>query len=118
MITLAAETWFVAAPKIPEGEGPEWGKAAPIGLLVIVLLCIAVWLLLRSMSKHMRIVRERFPEERRGFYLDGSGGSPDNPDDADQTDGPREAGPADEGPTDADPDAAPNAAPDVILHKD
>ena len=40
------------------GEG---GKAGPIGLAVILLLCIACYFLFKSMSKHMRQVREHFP---------------------------------------------------------
>ncbi len=41
------------------GKGPEWGKAAPIGLLVILLLCIAVFFLLRSMTRRInRVARE------------------------------------------------------------
>jgi hypothetical protein len=40
------------------GEG---GKAGPIGLAVILLLCIACYFLFKSMSKHLRQVREHFP---------------------------------------------------------
>ncbi len=36
-------------------------KAGPIGLAVILLLCIACYFLFKSMSKHMRTVRENFP---------------------------------------------------------
>lgn len=39
------------------GKGAEWGKGAPIGLLVIVVLCIAGYFLARSMSKHIRKVQ-------------------------------------------------------------
>lgn len=42
------------------GEG---AKAGPIGLGVILLLCIACYFLFKSMSKHMRNVRENFPSE-------------------------------------------------------
>ena len=42
------------------GKGPEWGKAAPIGLLVILLLCIAVFFLLRSMNRRIKSVQARF----------------------------------------------------------
>ncbi len=41
------------------GKGPEWGKAAPIGLLVIVLMGIALVFLLRSMNKHLKKVRQQ-----------------------------------------------------------
>ncbi len=36
-------------------------KAGPIGLAVILLLCIVCYFLFKSMSKHMRRVREEFP---------------------------------------------------------
>ena len=47
------------------GKGPEWGKAAPIGLLVIVLLCIAGYFLARSMSKHLRKVQQQADAARQ-----------------------------------------------------
>lgn len=49
------------------GKGPEWGKAAPIGLLVILLLCVAVFFLMRSMTRNMRRVPTHFgpPDEGR-----------------------------------------------------
>ncbi len=48
------------------GKGPEWGKAAPIGLLIIVLMGIALVFLLRSMNKQLKKVRPSY---------DGSGDS-------------------------------------------
>ena len=36
------------------GKGPEWGKAAPIGLLVILLMGIATFFLLRSMTRMIK----------------------------------------------------------------
>ena len=42
------------------GKGPEWGKAAPIGLLVILLLCIATFFLLRSMNRKIKAVPASF----------------------------------------------------------
>ncbi|WP_353648495.1 hypothetical protein ABLG96_16905 [Nakamurella sp. A5-74] len=48
---------FLAAPPTPPpGKGAEWGKAAPIGLLVLVLLGVALYLLIKSMNRHMRKV--------------------------------------------------------------
>ena len=40
------------------GEG--W-KSGPIGLAVILALCVASYFLFKSMSKHLRKVREEFP---------------------------------------------------------
>ena len=42
------------------GEG--W-KSGPIGLAVILLLCVAVYFLFKSMSKHLRKVRDEFPTD-------------------------------------------------------
>ncbi len=50
----------LAAGVIAEKSG-EAAKAGPIGLAVILLLCIASYFLFKSMSKHMRNVRENFP---------------------------------------------------------
>jgi hypothetical protein len=36
-------------------------KSGPIGLAVILLLCVACYFLFKSMSRHMRNVREGFP---------------------------------------------------------
>ncbi len=36
-------------------------KSGPIGLAVILILCIVCYFLFKSMSKHMRKVREEFP---------------------------------------------------------
>ena len=41
-------------------------KAGPIGLAVILILCIACYFLFKSMSKHMKRVREEFPSETSG----------------------------------------------------
>ena len=47
-------------------EGPEFGKASPIGLVVVLLLGIATVFLIRSMTKHLRRVPASFdpPAER------------------------------------------------------
>jgi hypothetical protein len=42
------------------GKGPEWGKAAPIGLLVILLLGIAMFFLLRSFTRQLKKVPATF----------------------------------------------------------
>jgi hypothetical protein len=44
----------------PTGEG---AKAGPIALLVILLLCTACYFLFRSMTKHLKKVRDEFPGE-------------------------------------------------------
>ena len=41
-------------------EGPEFGKASPVALVVIILLGIATLFLVRSMTKHLRRVPASF----------------------------------------------------------
>ena len=44
----------------------EAAKSGPIGLAVILILCIACYLLFKSMSKHLKKVREDFREPSPG----------------------------------------------------
>ncbi|MFZ1175362.1 MAG: hypothetical protein WAO15_03635 [Mycobacterium sp.] len=44
----------------PHNTGPDFGKASPVGLLIVVLLLIATLLLLRSMNRHLKKVPESF----------------------------------------------------------
>lgn len=54
------------------GHGAEWGEAAPIGLLVIVLLCVAGYFLARSFSKNMKRVPASFDPPDEDPQADGS----------------------------------------------
>ena len=38
-------------------------KSGPIGFAVILLLCVACYFLFKSMSKHLKKVREEFPAD-------------------------------------------------------
>jgi hypothetical protein len=51
-----------AVPALAAKSG-EAAKAGPIGLVVIILLCIACYFLFKSMSKHLRRVRDEFPAD-------------------------------------------------------
>jgi hypothetical protein len=55
-------------PAPPPGKGDEFGKASPVGLVVILLLLIATAFLIRSMTKHLKRVPESFdpPAPRSG----------------------------------------------------
>lgn len=44
------------------GTGAEFGKSAPIALVVILLLLIALILLIRSMNRHVKKMPESFDE--------------------------------------------------------
>ncbi|MCV7196238.1 hypothetical protein [Mycobacterium angelicum] len=47
----------------PHNTGPDFGKASPIGLLVVVLLVIATLFLLRSMNRQLKKVPESFDRQ-------------------------------------------------------
>lgn len=47
-------------PASGSGQGPEWGAAAPIGLLIILLMGGALFLLIKSMNRNLRRVPESF----------------------------------------------------------
>ncbi len=53
-------------PEDPGGQGEEFGKSSPIGLVILILFFLAVGLLVRSMNKHLRRLPASFdpPEER------------------------------------------------------
>ncbi|HTX96256.1 MAG TPA: hypothetical protein VME67_16160 [Mycobacterium sp.] len=44
----------------PRNTGPDFGKASPVGLLIVVLLVIATLFLIRSMNRQLRKVPESF----------------------------------------------------------
>ena len=44
----------------PHNSGPDFGKASPFGLLVVVLLLISLVFLVRSMNRHLRKLPESF----------------------------------------------------------
>jgi len=60
--SVRASALALAAPddNIPPGKGPEWGKAAPIGLLIILLLGLALFFLIKNMNKQFRKVPASF----------------------------------------------------------
>ena len=53
-------------PEPPPDKGPEFGKASPIGLVVILLLGIATVLLIRSMTKRLRKLPASFDPPAAG----------------------------------------------------
>jgi hypothetical protein len=50
----------VIADGTPHNHGPDFGKASPVGLLVIVLLVIATVFLVRSMNRQLKKVPKSF----------------------------------------------------------
>jgi hypothetical protein len=54
------------ADRAPHDSGPDFGKASPFGLLVIVVLLIATFLLVRSMNRQLKKVPESFDPANPG----------------------------------------------------
>jgi hypothetical protein len=50
----------------PRNTGPDFGKASPMGLLVIVLLLLGTVFLIRSMNRQLKKVPESFDRQRPG----------------------------------------------------
>ncbi len=59
MTTLSMLT--VLAADTP--SGPEFGKASPIGLVIVLLLLVGTALLIRSMNRHIRGLPRSFEPE-------------------------------------------------------
>jgi hypothetical protein len=60
------------ADAVVTGSG-ESKKSGPIGLAVILLLCVACYFLFKSMSRHLRRVREDFPAAGAGIRAAAAG---------------------------------------------
>jgi hypothetical protein len=63
-----AVTVLAQDPAPPPGEGPEFGEASPIALVVILALGLAVVFLVVSMTRRIRRLPESFgpPDEESG----------------------------------------------------
>lgn len=53
----------VLADDTPRRTGPDFGKASPFGLLVVVLLLIGTLFLVRSMNRHLKKLPESFDRD-------------------------------------------------------
>jgi hypothetical protein len=60
MMQLQLAALALLADEAPHNSGPDFGKAGPFGLLVVVLLLIAVLFLVRSMNRHLKKLPESF----------------------------------------------------------
>jgi hypothetical protein len=90
----------------------ECQKSGPLGLALILLLCVACYFLFKSMSKHLRRVREEFP------YRGGTASRPvDEPPAAEEPTPtePTETGRTETGPTETGPTATGVVPPDGEL---
>ena len=50
------------ADDAPRDTGPDFGKASPFGLVVVVLLLIGTFLLVWSMNRHLRKLPKSFDD--------------------------------------------------------
>jgi hypothetical protein len=51
----------------PNQTGPDFGKASPVGLLILVLLLIGTFVLVWSMNRHLKKLPESFdPQSDEG----------------------------------------------------
>ena len=51
------------ADDAPRNTGPDFGKASPFGLIIIVLLLIGTFALVWSMNRHLRKLPKSFDSE-------------------------------------------------------
>ncbi|MET0900137.1 MAG: hypothetical protein ABWY45_19680 [Mycobacterium sp.] len=61
------DLWLAAASilaeEAPRNTGPDFGKASPFGLLVVVVLLIGTFALVFSMNRHLNRLPESFDPE-------------------------------------------------------
>ncbi|RDH78142.1 hypothetical protein DVS77_12395 [Mycolicibacterium moriokaense] len=51
------------ADSTPKDTGPDFGKASPFGLLIVVLLLLGTFLLVRSMNRRLKRLPTSFDRE-------------------------------------------------------
>jgi hypothetical protein len=51
------------ADETPRDTGPDFGKASPFGLLVVIVLLIGTFALVWSMNRHLKRLPESFDRE-------------------------------------------------------
>jgi len=50
------------ADDAPRNTGPDFGKASPLGLVIVVLLLVATFALVWSMNRHLRKLPKSFDQ--------------------------------------------------------
>lgn len=53
----------VLAQEEPRQTGPDFGKASPLGFIIVIFLLIGVFVLVWSMNRHLKRVPESFDTE-------------------------------------------------------
>jgi hypothetical protein len=93
--TLMLVFGLLAEDRQPRDTGPDFGKASPFGLLIIVLLVIGTFVLIWSMNRHLRKLPQSFDRDSPGpdqAADEGTVGSAGDAGDADTESKPREPG--------------------------
>ncbi|CAJ1497823.1 hypothetical protein [[Mycobacterium] burgundiense] len=63
MTTVLIAGLTLLAEEGPRNTGPDFGKASPFGLLIVVLLLIGTFGLVWSMNRHLKNLPESFDPE-------------------------------------------------------
>ena len=81
MTDLAWLALSALAEEAPRNSGPDFGKASPVALLVIVLLLIGTFTLVWSMNRHLKRLPESFgaTESPSGEIAGDTAAGPDEP---------------------------------------
>jgi hypothetical protein len=90
--TLMFVAGLLAEDQQPRDSGPDFGKASPFGLLVVVLLVVGTFALIWSMNRHLRKLPESFDQEQPEPDQAADDGTVGTGDDADTGGKPREPG--------------------------
>jgi hypothetical protein len=79
MTDAVAAAVVLLADNPPRHTGPDFGKASPVGLLIIVLLMIGTFALIWSMNRHLKKLPERFDRAHPEPNLAADDGTVDEP---------------------------------------
>jgi hypothetical protein len=60
------------AQDTPRNTGPDFGKAAPLGLLIVVVLLVGTFALVWSMNRHLRRLPKSFDADSEQHQPDGT----------------------------------------------
>jgi len=66
------------ADEAPKDTGPDFGKASPFGLLIVVLLLVGTFLLVWSMNKRLKNLPESFEPKPEPGADGADGGTVEN----------------------------------------
>jgi hypothetical protein len=61
--TLMLIVGLLAEQQQPRDTGPDFGKASPFGLLIVVLLMVGTFFLIWSMNRHLKKLPESFDRD-------------------------------------------------------